>query len=338
MQENFDGVIVVGAGPVGLIVALKVARSGIPVLVLECEPEIVRWPRAIVYHAPTVQMLDRLGLLDELKVAGILKQDYQFRTVTGEILAAPNMSVLTPQDTPYPFNLHMPQHELARVILENLLRLPGTQIRWNARVTGLAQDSNGATVTVDENGETREIRCRYVVGADGGRSTVRQLCGLSFDGYTHPERLVSTNLRYDFEARGFARANFVLDPVHWAVIVIAEMPIDGFDIGVEIKPVPDQRLDPGPRPVAGFPFDRDSRTIEPDGQDHGPALEFQDPAVGEPVRSGLGQAGDLVTREGREDGGGIQWPVGVDSKRPAQAAVRSRSIFSSDSFIGLPPR
>lgn len=222
MRENFDGVIVVGAGPVGLIVALKIARSGIPVLVLECEPEIVRWPRAIVYHAPTVQMLDRLGLLDELKVAGILKQDYQFRTVTGEILAAPNMSVLTPQDTPYPFNLHMPQHELARVILENLLQLPGTQIRWNARVTGLAQDGNGATVTVDDNGETREIHCRYVVGADGGRSTVRQLCGLSFEGYTHPERLVSTNLRYDFEARGFARANFVLDPVHWAVIVIAD--------------------------------------------------------------------------------------------------------------------
>ncbi len=48
---------------------------------------------------------------------------------------------------------------------------------------------------------------------------MRQACGLSFDGYTHPERLVSTNVRYDFEARGYARANFIVDPVHWAVIV-----------------------------------------------------------------------------------------------------------------------
>ncbi len=222
MQEHFDGVVVAGAGPVGLVVALKVARSGIPVLVLESEPEIVRWPRAIVYHAPTVEMLDRLGLLDELKVAGILKQDYQFRSVKGDILAAQHMSVLTPQDTPYPFNLHMPQHELASAILRNFLLLPGAEIRWNARVTDLAQDGSGVTVTVEQDGEKCDIRCRYVIGADGGRSTVRQACGLSFEGYTHPERLVATNLRYDFEARGFARANFVVDPVHWAVIVIAD--------------------------------------------------------------------------------------------------------------------
>jgi 2-polyprenyl-6-methoxyphenol hydroxylase-like FAD-dependent oxidoreductase len=219
MQERFDGVVVAGAGPVGLVTALKIARAGIPVLVADCEPDIVRWPRAIVYHAPTVEMLDRLGLLDELKVAGILKQDYQFRTVTGEIIAAPHMSVLTPQDTAFPFNLHMPQHELASVILRNLLRIPGTEIRWNARVTGLTQDDDGVTVAVEQNGEPREIRCRWLVGADGGRSTVRQACGLSFDGYTHPERLVATNLAYDFEARGFARANFIVDPQHWAVIV-----------------------------------------------------------------------------------------------------------------------
>ncbi len=222
MRKNFDGVVVVGAGPVGLVTALKIARAGIPVLVLDCEAEIVRWPRAIVYHAPTVEMLDRLGLLDELKIAGILKQDYQFRRITGEIIAAPHMSVLTPQDTPFPFNLHMPQHELASAILRNLLLIPGSEVRWQARVTDLAQDDDGVTVVVEQRGDRREIRCRWLVGADGGRSTVRQSCGLSFDGYTHPERLVSTNLRYDFEERGFARANFVVDPVHWAVIVIAD--------------------------------------------------------------------------------------------------------------------
>jgi 2-polyprenyl-6-methoxyphenol hydroxylase-like FAD-dependent oxidoreductase len=219
MSERFDGVIVAGAGPVGLITALKIARAGIPVTVLDSEPDVIRLPRAVVYHAPTVEMLDRLGLLDELKAAGILKQDYQFRTVDGEILAAPHMSVLTPQDTAFPFNLHMPQHELASAILHNFLSIPGAAVRWNTRVTGIAQDGGGVIVTIDAGGDTRELRCDWLVGADGGSSTVRRAAGLSFEGYTHPERLVSTNLVYDFEARGFARANFVIDPKYWAVIV-----------------------------------------------------------------------------------------------------------------------
>ncbi len=219
MSERFDGVIVAGAGPVGLIAALKIARAGIPVLVLDSEPGIVQLPRAVVYHAPTVEMLDRLGLLDDMKVAGILKQDYQFRTVTGDIIAAPHMSVLTPEDTAYPFNLHMPQHELASAILRNFLAIPGASVRWNTRVTGVTQDSDGVTVVCEANGIIQEIRCDWLVGADGGSSFVRRAAGQSFDGYTHPERLVSTNLVYDFEARGFARANFIIDPKYWAVIV-----------------------------------------------------------------------------------------------------------------------
>jgi len=107
MIEQVEGAIVVGAGPVGLVTALKLARAGIPVEVVDAEPEIIRSPRAIVYHAPTVEALDRMGLLDELKAVGVVKQDYQFRTPQGEVLAAPHMSVLTAADTAYPFNLHL---------------------------------------------------------------------------------------------------------------------------------------------------------------------------------------------------------------------------------------
>jgi len=219
MPEHIDGVIVAGAGPVGLVTALVLARAGVPVTVIDGEPEIIRAPRAIVYHAPTCEELDRLGLLDDLTTIGVIKQDYNFRTVDGEVLAAPHMSVLNASDTAYPFNLHLAQHQLGGVIMRHLLRLPHAQVRWNTRLTGLTQDRDGVTVAAETPERPATLRTKWLVGADGGRSSVREAAGLSFDGITWPMRLIATNVYYDFEAHGFARANFVLDPVYWAVIV-----------------------------------------------------------------------------------------------------------------------
>ncbi|MEO6339705.1 MAG: FAD-dependent monooxygenase, partial [Caulobacteraceae bacterium] len=67
MTEKLDGVIVCGAGPVGLVTALKLARMGVPVTVLDAAAQIADEPRAVVYHAPVVRELDRLGLLDDLR-------------------------------------------------------------------------------------------------------------------------------------------------------------------------------------------------------------------------------------------------------------------------------
>ena len=220
-SERFDGVVVAGAGPVGLVTALKIARAGIPVLVLDCEPDIIRWPRAIVYHAPTVEMLDRLGLLDELKIAGILKQDYQFRTVDGDILAAPHMSVLTPQDTPYPFNLHMPQHELASV---DPAQLPADSRRRRCAGMRASPDSrrtsDGVTVTLEQDGEPQRAslrlagrrRWRPQHGAAGLRAVLRRLYPSGAAGLHQSWSTISRRAAY-------ARANFIVDPVHWAVIV-----------------------------------------------------------------------------------------------------------------------
>jgi len=97
--------------------------------------------------------------------------------------------------------------------------MPRAGVRWNHRVSGVSRDQSGVTLVVETPDGRRSLRAPWLVGADGGRSTVRQELGLSFDGYTWPVRLVATNVHYDFEAHGFARANFVIDPVHWAVIV-----------------------------------------------------------------------------------------------------------------------
>src|SRR5690606_22554820 len=118
--ERRRGVLVAGAGPVGAITALRLAKAGIPVTLLEAEPSIANSPRAIVYHPPTVAVLDRLGLLERASAMGVTKQDYQFRTPDGRIIARMDMKC-TEGDTPYPFNLHLGQHRLAQLATDDLL-------------------------------------------------------------------------------------------------------------------------------------------------------------------------------------------------------------------------
>ncbi len=84
---------------------------------------------------------------------------------------------------------------------------------------GLAQDAAGVAATVQTTVGERDLNAAWVVGADGARSTVRKLLGLDFEGFTWPERFVSTNLRCDFEVHGYPRSTMQIDPVHGAIIV-----------------------------------------------------------------------------------------------------------------------
>jgi len=206
---------------VGLLTALVLARAGIRVTVLEAEAEIVESPRAIVYHSPTVALLDRLGLLDDARERGILKQDYQYRRPNGTVIARMDMTVIA-GDTDHPYNLHLGQHLLAALILEHLERTGLGDMRFGNRVVSVSQDTESVAVAVETPGGPGELRTRWLVGADGARSAVREALGLGFEGMTWPERFVAVNLYYDFEAHGFARANFVLDPDAWAIVPILD--------------------------------------------------------------------------------------------------------------------
>lgn len=211
-------VLIAGAGPVGLITALGLARAGVEVTVLEAEPAIVESPRAVVYHATVLEPLDGLEILAEVETRGIRKGDYAFRVFeTGETIRY-SLEALA-DETPYAYNVHLGQHELAYIALEHLERLPGTRVMFGTRLAGAAQDAQGVTVTAAAPDGPLELRAGWLVGADGARSTVRGLLGLPFEGFTWPERFVATNVRYDFERHGYSRATFQIHPVHGAVIV-----------------------------------------------------------------------------------------------------------------------
>ena len=211
-------VVIVGAGPVGLLTALGLARQGVGVTVLDSEPEVVRSPRAAVYFHTTISILKKLGLSDEAHAIGLTSTEFNMRWLeTGEIMRSDMRDALEPgQEIDH--NLHFGQHILAELVMKHLERLPGSEVLWSHRVAGLAQGDDGVTLTVETPNGTIDMTADWAIGSDGARSTVRGLLGLDFEGYTWPDRFVATNIEYPFLECGFANANMIVDPVNWAVV------------------------------------------------------------------------------------------------------------------------
>ncbi|MBV6822034.1 NAD(P)/FAD-dependent oxidoreductase [Pseudomonas sp. PD9R] len=217
-METLDGVVVVGGGPVGLLTALKLGKAGIRVVVLEAESGVSPSPRAVAYMPPTAAALDRFGLLDDIRKRAVWCPDFAYRHGNGELIAKMDWSVLA-QDTQYPYMLLLGQNHVSNIIAQHLRELPNVEIRWNHRVEEVDQDDAYVTIQTSSPGGTSRLRARWLAATDGARSTVRQKVGLTFDGNTWAERLVATNVFYDFSLHGYSRANFVHDPVDWAVVV-----------------------------------------------------------------------------------------------------------------------
>lgn len=217
-METLDGVVVVGGGPVGLLTALKLGKAGIRVVVLEAESGVSPSPRAVAYMPPTAAALDRFGLLEDIRKRAVWCPDFAYRHGDGELIAKMDWSVLA-QDTQYPYMLLLGQNHVSNIIAQHLRELPNVEIRWNHRVEEVDQDDAYVTIQTSSPGGTSRLRARWVAATDGARSTVRQKVGLTFDGSTWTERLVATNVFYDFNLHGYSRANFVHDPVDWAVVV-----------------------------------------------------------------------------------------------------------------------
>ncbi|KAK5173518.1 uncharacterized protein LTR77_002199 [Saxophila tyrrhenica] len=207
--------IVVGAGPVGLLVALRLARAGIHTTVLEALPAVENSPRAAVYQPVAVQELDRAGILGRCREIGTSSSKIAWRKVNGEVIV--EMSRAVSAEEPYE-NLILGQHELAQVILEHFKECQSSRILFRHRVTAFEQDAEGVTLTVETPDGVRKFGTSYVVGADGGRSTVRQLCGDPFEGFTWPQQIVATNVVYPFDEHGYTTGNNIIDKDHYCII------------------------------------------------------------------------------------------------------------------------
>jgi 3-(3-hydroxy-phenyl)propionate hydroxylase len=209
-------ILVAGGGPVGFITALAIARQGIPVHVFEAESRVMDMPRAATTHAATLEMLAGLGMADEVIERGLVEPLFRiWDRPSNSIVAEFDFGILK-DETPYPFAVQCEQHKLAAMAIARLRTFPHATIEFSARVMELSQSADGVEVTVATAEGTRKVAGSYLIGADGGRSTIRKALGIDFEGYTHPERFMILTTSYDLGTLypGCTR-NYITDPSDW---------------------------------------------------------------------------------------------------------------------------
>jgi len=239
MQETLP-VLIAGAGPGGLATAVALAQEGVPVIVIEAEPELPIDLRAGSFHPPTVEMFDELGIGEIMRAKGIKVDKWQMRDRKEGLIAEFDLGLLA-EDTPYPYRLHCEQHKLTPVLRDRLAQLPNTAFHFSTRFISADDNGDRVYVTVEGPDGPRVIEASYLIGADGARSGVRRQLDVEFEGFTWPERFLVASTEYDLAPHGYAFNAYIADPTEWCAIF--KMPHHGgnglwriaFPIGPEIS-------------------------------------------------------------------------------------------------------
>jgi 3-(3-hydroxy-phenyl)propionate hydroxylase len=194
-----------------VVAALACAQRGMRVTLFEAEREIDHSPRAATTHPSTLEMLAQLGLLEEFQAVGLVARYFQFWDGATKTLVAQFDHQALRDETPFPYVVQTEQHKLCEIGLRRLAAMPNAEVRLGAAVTGVAQGDASVRLAASE-----EQAFDYVIGCDGGRSTVRKCLGVEFEGYTWPERFLVLTSLFDFGAAlGCCERSYMSDPDEW---------------------------------------------------------------------------------------------------------------------------
>ena len=190
MSSNQNpAVIVIGAGPVGLVAGCELARRGVRVRVIDKLAQPTDQSRAIALHARSLDMLDRMGIVDEMISTGMKAIAMQMYAGHSELFRVPLGDV----DSAFPFTLNTAQTETERVLGEHLQSL-GVTVERGVELVALTQDDQDAKAVHltlrHDDGSTEQASASWVIGADGAHSAVRRLVGAKLAGSFVGERFL----------------------------------------------------------------------------------------------------------------------------------------------------
>jgi 2-polyprenyl-6-methoxyphenol hydroxylase-like FAD-dependent oxidoreductase len=228
--EHFDtDVLIVGAGPTGLTLAAALAADGVRAIVVDRQAVGANTSRAAVVHARTLEVLEPIGVSSRLVERGLQAQRFTIRD---------RDRVLVPIDfdrlpTRYPYTLMVSQAVIESVLLQRFEELGGKVLRPRA-LAALAQDETGATATLDDGSR---LRARYVVGADGMHSTVRESARIGFSGGSYGESFVLADVRL---SGGVPSTEVILYFSPAGMVVVAPLPNGLHRIVATVDEAPEQ--------------------------------------------------------------------------------------------------
>jgi len=213
--KNKDRVLISGAGPVGLVAANTLADAGIPVTVFEGERRLPENLRASTFHPPTLDLLSKFGASHRLIEMGLVAPRLQYRDLAGWVAEFDFCVVADLTD--HPFRVQCEQYKLNGVLAERLARFSHAKIDFSSTVTGVEQHADGVSVTVEGPAGQRTATAGWLIGADGGRSRVREALGIRLEGFTWPERFLVASTPFEFAdvIPDLCDVSYFADPQEW---------------------------------------------------------------------------------------------------------------------------
>ena len=220
---GFDSIVIVGAGPSGLLLALLLSslNPAPSITILDAAAEMNRSPRATHYASPGIKLFRKAGILPEIRRDGYMPERLCWRKLDGTRLAGFDRTVCHDDGLDGDGLTVYPVGPLCELVERELKSRADLHIRWGSKVVGLESgleaNDKAAVVEVEENGETKTYTADYVVGTDGGNSTVRRLMfgKRNFPGFTWDKQIMATNTEIDLDQFGWEDSNFIIHPEHF---------------------------------------------------------------------------------------------------------------------------
>jgi 2-polyprenyl-6-methoxyphenol hydroxylase-like FAD-dependent oxidoreductase len=178
--DNADhrGVLVVGAGPTGLLLAAELQRRGVPCHLIDARSGPLHWDRATVVHPRSLEVFESLGLIERFLEAGTKQRAVKIHS-GGKVLGTMDLSTC---GSSYGFNLGVSE-EVTEAILTGYLHEHGGEVHRSSRLIGLTPHPDGVMAEIEREGERYQVNARWVVGCDGIHSPTRELSGIGFEGH-----------------------------------------------------------------------------------------------------------------------------------------------------------